>query len=203
MKLPMLFQPRILKTAIRSLFSRPYTTEYPKKKFEAIPEYRGRPHYHETDCIGCGACFQVCPADAIEMHDETQNGQPVRRLTHHHDTCIQCGQCVRYCTTEKGILMTNEWEFLGFKTEDFEETIRKGIIICEACGGTIAPLDQIKWLAARLGPLAFCNPTLMLASHKELAVVDPGMAPETGQPVRSRRINIQCPHCRRKTALNA
>jgi formate hydrogenlyase subunit 6/NADH:ubiquinone oxidoreductase subunit I len=203
MKLPSLFQWRIVKLALTSLFSRPFTDPYPKGSFEPIKEFRGRPRYHEKDCIGCTACAQVCPSGAIEVIDKTDGATPSRTLVHHLDLCIQCGQCQRYCTTEKGILLTNEWEFLGFKSEDFEERIQKELVMCEVCGKAIAPIDQIRWLVDRLGPLAFCNPTLMLSSHKEMTVVDPGLEKDSEYPSRARRINIQCPHCRRKTALSA
>jgi hydrogenase-4 component H len=203
MKIPSLFQFRILKLALTSLFSRPYTTRFPKEKFEAIPQYRGRPRYHKDDCIGCTACAQVCPSNAIDVIDDKNAAKPVRKLVHHLDVCIQCGQCERYCTTEKGIKLTNEWDYAAFSLDDesLKEHVEKELLLCETCGDIIGPVDQVRWLVDRLGHLAFCNPTLMLVSQKELSVVDPGFAPETEFPTRSRRINIQCPHCRRKTAL--
>jgi len=201
MKLPCLLQVRILKLALKSLFSRPFTTKFPKEPYEPITEFRGRPRYHEEDCIGCGACVEVCPAKCIDVIDDTQTGKPVRRLIQHMDSCIVCGQCERYCTTENGIKLSNEYEFVGFSPADFEEKVEKDLLLCDSCGCVIAPLDQLRWLARRLGPLAFTNPTLMLVSHKDLAVVDEGIKTETGPGERSERINIQCPKCRRKTVL--
>lgn len=202
MKLPSLFQPRVLKTALAALFGRPYTTAFPAKPFEPIKQFRGRPRYHEEDCIGCGACAEVCPSGCIELSDHAK-GRPLRRLTHHLDSCIACGQCQRYCTTEKGILLTNEWDFVGFNRDDFLEKVEKELLICEACGAILAPADQIRWLVKRLGPLAFCNPTLMLMSHRELGLVDRGFEPDSAFPARARRVSIQCPRCRRKTAFTA
>lgn len=202
MKLPCLFQFRILKLALASLFGRAYTTAFPKAAFEPSERYRGRPRYDEKECIGCGACAEVCPGLAIDVSDSTDNpDQAIRTLVHHLDNCIQCGQCERYCTSEKGIKLTTEWDYVGFKREDFEERCEKELLLCEVCGEIIAPLDQIKWLANRLGPIAFCNPTLMLVSHKELAVVDKGLEIGSEYPQRARRLNIQCPHCHRQTAL--
>jgi formate hydrogenlyase subunit 6/NADH:ubiquinone oxidoreductase subunit I len=201
MKLPSLFQWRILKLALCSLFSRPYTTKFPKVPFEPIKQFRGRPRYDEKECIGCGACAEVCPAIAIDVTDEKAGTPPVRKLAHHIDICIQCGLCEKYCTTEKGIKLTTEWDYAGFSPQDFEHGIEKELLLCEGCGSVIAPLDQIRWLTLRLGMLAFCNPTLMLVSHKELAVVDKGFDKGEAYPDRARRISIQCPRCRRKTAL--
>ncbi|MDD5675375.1 MAG: 4Fe-4S dicluster domain-containing protein [Chitinivibrionales bacterium] len=203
MKIPALFQLRILNLALRSLFSRAYTMDFPRKPFEARPEFRGRPRYHEEDCIGCTACANVCPSGCIDVIDEPAAKKPVRKLVHHHDRCVQCGQCQRCCTTEKGIILSNEWNFSGYSSEEFTHGIEKELLLCEVCGGILAPKDQIKWLAERLGPLAFCNPTVMLVSHKELAVVDEGIQKNTEFPERAKRINIQCPHCRRKTSFTA
>jgi formate hydrogenlyase subunit 6/NADH:ubiquinone oxidoreductase subunit I len=203
MKLPCLFQFRILKLALTSLFTPAYTTTFPKRPYEPIKEYRGRPRYDKDNCIACGACAEVCPSDAIDVVDDTQAKPPVRRLVHHLDTCIQCGQCERYCTTEKGIKLTNEWDYVGFKREDFLEKTEKELLLCEGCGCVIGPLEQIRWLVKRLGPLAFCNPTLMLTAHRELDVVDAGVPATAAYPARARRVNIQCPRCRRKTALSA
>ncbi|MDP7134325.1 MAG: hypothetical protein QF437_27755 [Planctomycetota bacterium] len=137
----------------------------------------------------------------IDMEDEISSTSPQRRLTHYLDRCICCGQCERYCTTEKGITLTNEYDFVGFKPEDFEERVEKELLLCESCGCIIAPKDQIRWLARRLGPLAFTNPTLMLAAYDRLAVVDEDATPEDATSQRAQRISMQCPRCRRKTVV--
>lgn len=201
MKIPSLFQLRVLKVAFRSLFSRPFTTRFPDAAYEPIKQFRGRPRYHQDDCIGCGACAQVCPADAIEMIDDLTGPQPMRRLVQHLDTCIQCGQCERYCLTEKGIKLSNEYDYAAFAKSEFEEKVAKELLCCESCGAVIAPVDQLRWLIGRLGPLAFTNPTLMLVSTRELALVSEAVKITTDKTVRAQRVNIQCPKCLRKTAL--
>jgi len=201
MKLPCLLQFRILKLAIISLFSRPFTTGFPKEAYEPIEQFRGRPRYSEEDCIGCGACVEVCPSNCIDLTDVVDYDRPIRRLVQHLDACICCGQCERYCPTEKGIKMSNEYDFVGFAPEDFEEQVEKDLLLCECCGEVIAPVDQLRWLVRRLGPLAFTNPTLMLISARELAVVSEGVKITSDKAVRAERVSIQCPKCRRKTSL--
>lgn len=49
----------------------------------------------ETDsdeCIGCGACAEICPADAVTMSDDLAEIDP--------DWCIGCGVCAVTCPTE-------------------------------------------------------------------------------------------------------
>lgn len=202
MKLPCLFQPRILKQALTALFSRPFTTTFPTTPYEAPPTFRGRVRFDRDACIGCGACAEVCPSKCIDVVDDLAGPTPVRRLVQHLDQCIGCGQCVRYCTSEKGVRQTNEYAFVGFRREDFEEKVEKELLLCELCGGVIAPVDQIRWLARRLGALAFTNPTVMLVRGRELGVVEEGVRPEGEGLLRSDRLMIQCPRCRRKTGFS-
>jgi len=204
MKLPCLLQWRILKQALTSLFTRAYTTGFPvaETAYEPSERYRGRPRYDQDVCIGCGACAEVCPAKCIDVIDDVSVKPALRRLVQHVDVCIWCGQCERYCPTETGIRQTSEYDCLGFAPEDFEERCEKELLLCECCGEIIAPVDQLRWLARRLGPLVYTNPTLMLVAQKELAVVDEGVRPsEDAPPGRGGRVGLLCPHCRRKTAL--
>jgi len=201
MKLPCLLQPRILKLALKSLFSRPYTTKFPFAPYEPIPQFRGRPRYNKDECIGCGACAEVCPSKCIDVINDVTSNPPKRRLVQHLDQCIWCGQCERYCTTEKGIKQSLEYDCVEFTPGSFDDSVEKELLLCECCGEVIAPVDQIRWLVKRLGPLAFTNPTLMLVSLKELAVVDDGVKIESDTAQRGQRISIQCPKCRRQTAL--
>ncbi len=203
MMLPSFLQPRILAQALKALFSAPYTTKFPAEPFEPIDAFRGRPRFHEDDCIGCGACANVCPPKCIDIVDDLEGETPKRRLIQHLDGCIWCGQCARYCPTGKGIQMSHEYDCAGFKPEDFEERVEKELLMCEVCGETLAPTDQLRWLAKRLGPTAYANPTLLLAGGQGLGLVGPGVKSHDGTPRRGERMAVQCPKCRRKTAFAA
>ena len=56
MRLPAILQPRVLREALRSLFSRPFTTRFPAEPFVPDEAFRGRPRFVEEGCVGCGAC---------------------------------------------------------------------------------------------------------------------------------------------------
>ena len=203
MKLPSFLQPRILNQAIKAVVSPPFTTKYPFEPYEPQDSFRGRPRFDESECIGCGACAQVCPPKCIDVIDDLKGSTPKRRLVQHLDACIWCGQCARYCPTGAGIKMSHEFDCVGFAPEDFEEKVEKELLLCEVCGEVLGPTDQLRWLNARLGPVAYANPTLMMLANRDIGFVDQGVKSGDGKTQRADRLAIHCPKCRRKTALAA
>lgn len=200
MRLPAFMQPRILKQAVVAVFSPAFTTRFPAEPFEPQDAFRGRPRFNADGCTGCGACAQVCPPKCIEVIDDLGSSPPKRILVQHLDACIVCGQCERYCPTQDGIHMTREWDFAGFGPADFEERIEKELVMCEVCGEVLAPADQLYWLAERLGPVSFANPTLAMFSGQRLGYTEQAVRNPSEITLRSDRMAIQCPKCKRKSA---
>ncbi|HDD65060.1 MAG TPA: 4Fe-4S dicluster domain-containing protein, partial [Firmicutes bacterium] len=99
---------RELKEAITSLFSKPYTTKFPFEPHKPSKRFRGKPKFDEEKCVGCGACAQVCPSNAIEVKDIIEEKK--RILIHHPDKCIYCGQCEINCITDGGIKLTDQFD---------------------------------------------------------------------------------------------
>lgn len=52
-----------------------------------------RPKVRKKDCVGCGRCAAVCPADAIEMLEKEPN--PIPRID--RTLCIHCFICQETC----------------------------------------------------------------------------------------------------------
>ncbi len=200
MRLPAFLQPRILAHAIAAVLSPPFTKRYPAVPVEPVEGFRGRPRFNEASCIGCGACAQVCPPKCIDITDDLQSTPPKRRLVQHLDACIWCGQCERHCPTGDGIKLGSEFDCAGFAPGDFEDRVEKELLLCDLCGAVVAPADQIRWLIRRLGPLAFANPTLMTMNARELGVIGEGVKSQAEDALRSDRLALQCPKCRRETA---
>jgi len=193
---------RELKEAIRALVKGPYTSRFPYEPHQPFEGFRGRPEYHEEDCIGCGACFQVCPAKAIDMQDIKDK----RILNVRWDLCIFCGQCQANCPTEKGITLSKEFDLATTgKREELYQEIKKQLMLCQCCGELVAPYDQVLWVAKRLGPLTFSNASLMLfyLQNLDLALKEKPSPKKEEVFLRSERMKILCPRCRREAVLKS
>ncbi|MDD2752202.1 MAG: 4Fe-4S dicluster domain-containing protein [Candidatus Omnitrophica bacterium] len=197
---------RELKEAIKALIKGPYTSDYPRKPHKAYERFRGRPYFHQDDCVGCTACAQVCPVKAIDYEDGVINGKGRRKLIVHWDICIFCGQCQANCITEKGIMLSQEYDFATTENrEALNQEIEKELALCDCCGETIVPFDQYAWVAEKIGPLSFSNPALFLFYLRilDLALQDQPQRKQDLELRRSDRIKILCPRCRREAAIKS
>lgn len=193
---------RELKEAIKALIRGPYTSGFPYKKHLPFERFRGKTEFHQEDCVGCGACAQVCPAGAIQMQDSRGK----RTLTINLDKCIFCGQCQANCITAKGIILSREFDLATTgEREELKQSIEKELAVCECCGENIAPYDQIRWVAGKIGPLCFANASLMLFYLQGL-----NLSPKEIQRLKEEldfqrpdRVKIVCPRCRREAVLKS
>ena len=199
MRLPCLFQFRILKEAVKALVSGPYTSKFPAEPHVPAERFRGKPHYYDDDCIGCKSCAEVCPSRAIDVIDSLED--KTRTLIHHADHCIFCGQCEANCPTEKGIRLSHDFDLACFDLADCEEKVTKTLVICEDCGEIVGTREQILWIAEKLGPpRLFESHTLPdLYARPQSSGRRRGRQEE--ELTRTERLNILCPKCRREVAI--
>lgn len=202
MKLPKV---RELIEAIKALVKGPYTSKFPKVPHKAHPNFRGQPKFDDTKCVGCLACEEVCPVEAIAHKDEVVKGNEARRIMiHYTDTCIFCGECEASCIVDnEGIKLSNEWELSFFDRKEAQETIEKELALCEICASPIACKDHLKWVSEQLGELTYSSPTLYLSRLKCLGIIDDNIIAALEDKGRSDRVKILCARCRRKTTLEA
>ncbi|MCM8823057.1 MAG: 4Fe-4S dicluster domain-containing protein [Candidatus Omnitrophica bacterium] len=200
MKYPKL---REIKEAIRALLSKPYTTKFPHQKHIPYPSFRGKPYFYEEDCVGCTACVNVCPTGALSFKDVKSGSGYKRILKVRWDICIECGQCQLHCLTEKGIILSNEFDIsVTENREQLFQRIEKELFVCEICEKPIATSEHIFWTINKLGPLFVSNTSLISLHQKELLVRDDvGKGEE--KILRYDRFRIVCPHCRRKLVITS
>ncbi len=189
---------RELREAITSLFSRPFTTGFPFKPYAAPKRYRGKPEYNEDGCVGCGACFQVCPAKAIEMIDTVNNdGSGTRTLVHHPAECIFCGECERNCITKEGIKLSTKFDIAYFDEKDVTNSIQHKLLVCSDCGEIIGTEKHIIWTFRRVKNLGFAQPVMVSRLMEELEIRTDAEEKFTPPVQRTDMLKIVCPRCRR------
>ena len=191
---------RELKEAVIAVFSPRFTTRFPAEPCVVPESYRGKPEFDDDTCIGCGACVNVCPTGAcLSMVDDLNADPPVRKITLNYDACIFCGNCSEYCTTEDGVNLSNQWDLAGLDRGAMSEIHEYELQLCEKCGEVIGTKKHLVWVCEKLGPLAYTNPSLLIAKSNELST-EPE---ETAQPLQSDEdaqpsdfMRILCPKCK-------
>ncbi|TFG50933.1 MAG: 4Fe-4S dicluster domain-containing protein [Candidatus Brocadiia bacterium] len=170
---------RELKEAVTAVLSPRFTTRFPNEPCNVPESYRGKPEFDLNKCIGCGACVNVCPTEALTMTDELATEHPVRKITLRYDTCIFCGNCEANCTTEKGITLSNKWDLAGLDRTAMKETHEFELQVCEKCGELVGAKKHLVWIYEKLGPLSYTNPSLIIAKYGQLAAASPSV-PKSG-----------------------
>lgn len=80
-----------MRRSLANLFSKPYTTRYPKEKADLPQGNRGRVEWNMEDCIFCMLCQKNCPTVAIAT-DKDAKTQSITR-----NRCMACARCVEVC----------------------------------------------------------------------------------------------------------
>lgn len=119
------------------------TLPYPTQA-AAVPEnFRGRPIFDATKCIGCAGCANNCPAREILVFDLCQE---IRILQYLGRRCTYCGRCADVCP-EKAITMSRDFETATSQISDLGQKLDLFMSTCQRCGrcfkGATA-LDELK-----------------------------------------------------------
>lgn len=191
---------RELKEAVTALVSGPYTANFPAEPTPLSENFRGAPRFDEERCVGCGACAEVCPTGACSVEDDPDRA--MRTLTIRFDRCIFCGHCHANCLTEDGVAQGTEYDLATTDRAELRESVEKTLLLCETCGAVIGARDHLRWVAERLGPMAFANPTLLLSAMEDLGLAD-REPPPSEELRRGDRLRVMCPKCRQITSLIA
>lgn len=110
--------------ALREMFRRKPTINYPFEKNPLSPRFRGehalrRYPNGEERCIACKLCEAICPAQAITIEAEPREDGSRRTVRYDIDMvkCIYCGFCQEACPVDAIVEGPN----FEFATETREE----------------------------------------------------------------------------------
>ncbi|MEN6438299.1 MAG: NADH-quinone oxidoreductase subunit I [Syntrophobacter sp.] len=92
----------------RRLFQPLVTVQYPRKKIELSPAFRGHTELKIFDdtgthkCIACGSCERICPSGVIKVQGvkgQTKGAKVATLYEIDFSKCSLCGLCLEVCPT--------------------------------------------------------------------------------------------------------
>ncbi len=128
------------------------TLPYPAEPRAVAENFRGRPIFDASKCIGCAGCANNCPAREILVFDVCQE---IRILQYLGRRCTYCGRCADVCP-EKAITMSHEFENGTDKISDLRQRLDLFMSTCQRCGRCFKPasvLDELKMKGYRFDDL--------------------------------------------------
>ena len=118
-----------LGTTFRHMFKKKVAVNYPEQKVPMFPKYRGKQVLTRDEnglekCVACGLCSAACPADAIYLEAEENDGTVLAGPRYakvyqiHKTRCIFCGYCEDACPVS-AIFMGKDYELAVYSKDDF------------------------------------------------------------------------------------
>lgn len=106
------------------------TSRYPLEPMPVDKNFRGKPEHNPQQCIGCAACVNACPSNALTVETDLKTGQLAWQFN--LGRCIFCGRCEEVCPTV-AIRLSQEYELAVWKKEDFLQQSRFALCNCRVC----------------------------------------------------------------------
>ena len=123
------------------------TSSYPLEPIAVDKNFRGKPEQNPQQCIGCAACVNACPSNALTVETDLATGELAWEFNLGH--CIFCGRCEEVCPTA-AIKLSQEYELAVWKKEDFLQQSRFALCNCRVCNRPFAVQKEIDYAIALL-----------------------------------------------------
>ncbi|WP_042667735.1 4Fe-4S dicluster domain-containing protein [Desulfurococcus amylolyticus] len=118
------------------------TRKYPFEEPLVTPDFRGKIEINASKCIGCGACVNACPPNALQLIEDKEK----LVLRYFIGRCIFCWRCIDVCPTG-AIKGTREFELATDDISDLYTHVVHSRKVCASCGNTYATEKIIRYVA--------------------------------------------------------
>ena len=103
------------------------TSSYPLEPIAVDKNFRGKPEQNPQQCIGCAACVNACPSNALTLETDLDTGELASEFN--LGRCNIRGRCEEVCPTA-AIKLSQEYELAVWKKEDFLQ--QSPIFLCSS-----------------------------------------------------------------------
>ncbi len=124
------------------------TYNYPFEPYKVFEGFRGKPQYTYEFCIGCTACANACPSNAINVKLNDDKDKLVWEFN--CGRCIFCGRCDEVCPTGAVTLSEQFENAVKFDKENLKESGELELESCVKCGKTFTTKRLIAYDLQRL-----------------------------------------------------
>lgn len=125
------------------------TEKYPYEPVPTPETFRGKPVIDTSKCLGCGACVNACPANALSIEDDLKEG--IRWVRLFIGRCIYCGRCADACPVN-AISLSREFELSTLENEELFQEVGLRMVRCVICGKPFTTYRLVKEVMKGLEP---------------------------------------------------
>lgn len=135
------------------------TSSYPLEPIAVDKNFRGKPEQNPQQCIGCAACVNACPSNALTVEADLATGELAWEFN--LGRCIFCGRCEEVCPTA-AIKLSQEYELAVWKKKI---SCNSPVLCCAAVASAIVLSPSRKRSTTPLR----CLSTMVTAARKTTA----------------------------------
>lgn len=123
------------------------TVPYPSQPVSMDRNFRGKPEHNSQQCIGCAACVNACPSNALCVETDVDAGK--LHWSFNLGRCIFCARCEEVCPTA-AIALSQDYELAVWNKTDFLQQASFLLCHCRECSRPFAVQKEIDYTIALL-----------------------------------------------------